>query len=335
MAEAIKPIQIALVGAGLYAQNAHLPALLALREHFEIVAVYSRTRAAATSLARRIGDHVAIYTELPPLLARPEIEAVDIMLPIPIQADFVAAALQAGKHVISEKPIAPDSDAARRLLAQHERQPGNVWMVAENWRYEEAFERAAQFIADGVIGRPVIAQWSRFAALKPGNPYYGTEWRRSGFAGGLLLDGVVHLVAALRLVLGEIDSVVSRVDLVAPDLPPADTLAAVLSFAGGVTASLLVSYAVETPWGTPLTIVGAQGSLRVDRGLVEIARHGAQVERIECGKLHGVQRELAAFAAAIRHGSAHRNTPAAALRDLAVIEAMLAAAHLPGQKVNL
>lgn len=92
---------------------------------------------------------------------------------------------------------------------------------------------------------------------------------------------------------------------------------------------------METPWGTPLTVVGAQGSLRVDRGLVEIVRHGAAIERIECGTLHSVQRELAAFAAAIRHGAARRNTPASALRTLAMIEAMLAAAHLPGQSMSL
>lgn len=167
------------------------------------------------------------------------------------------------------------------------------------------------------------------------NPYYETVWRRSGFTGGLLLDGVIHLAAALRLVLGEIETVASMVDLVTPELLPADTLAAVLRFASGATALLLVSYAVDTPWGTPLTIVGTEGSLRVDRGIVELARNSVDMERTECGKLHGVQRELVAFADAIQHDALHRNTPAEALRDLAVIEALLAAARLPGVSVSL
>lgn len=335
MTNSARPIRIALIGAGLFAQNAHLPALLALPDRFEIVAVCSRTQASAAALAQRIGPGVATYTELAPLLARPDLEAVDILLPIPVQADFVEAALLAGKHVISEKPIAPESASAQRLIELHARRPAQVWMVGENWRYEEAFERAARLLAEGAIGRPAVAQWSRFAALKPGNPYHTTAWRRSGFAGGLLLDGVVHLVAALRMVLGEVVAATGMVEQVAPDLPPADTLAAVLRFASGATATLLVSYAVDTPWATPLTIIGDAGSLRVDRGFVEIARPGAEVERGECGKFHGVQRELAAFADAIQQGAAHRNSPVEGLRDLAVIEALLAAAAQPGLAVRL
>ncbi len=334
MTNSARPIRIALIGAGIFAQNAHVPALLALPERFEIVAVYSRTRATAAALAQRIGPDVALYTELAPLLARPDLEAVDLLLPIPIQADFVESALLAGKHVISEKPIAPDSARAQRLIELHAQRPAQVWMVGENWRYEAAFARAAALIDEGAVGRAVVAQWSRFAALKPGNPYYTTAWRRSGFAGGLLLDGVVHLAAALRMVLGEVATVTGMVEQVAPDLPPADTLAAVLRFASGATCSLQVSYAVDSPWGAPLTIVGTEGSLRVDRGFVEIARPGVAVARSECGKFHGVQRELAAFADAIQHGAPHRNSPAEGLRDLAVVEALLAA-HISGQAVEL
>lgn len=335
MAHTNNPIRLALVGAGIFAQNAHLPALLTLQDRIEIVAVYSRTHMTAATLAQRVGEGAAVYTDLSALLARPDIDAVDILLPIPIQSDFVDAALRAGKHVISEKPIAPDRTTAHRLLTLHADRPDQVWMVAENWRYEEAFERAGHLIAENVIGRPVTAAWSRFVALKPGNPYYATTWRRSGFAGGLLLDGVIHLAAALRLVLGEVASVVSMVDQVAPDLPPADTLTAVLRFASGATCALQVSYAVDSPWGAPLTIVGAAGSLRIDRGFIEIARPGAEVEHIACGKLHGVQRELAAFADAVQHGAPHRNTPAEGLRDLAIVEALLTAAQMPGLAVEL
>lgn len=335
MAHAVAPIRIALIGAGIYAQNAHTPALLGLRDLFEIVAVYSRTLEAAAALAGRIGAGVAAYTDLPSLLARPDLEAVDIMLPIPVQASFIEAALLAGKHVISEKPIAPDNGTAQQLIALYERCPDQVWMVAENWRYEEAFERAAQVVGASEIGRPVIAQWSRYTAIRPGNRYYATAWRRSAFAGGLLLDGAVHLVAALRLVLGEIEAVAAVVDQVTPDLPPADTLCATLHFANGAIGSLLVSYAIDSPWGTPLTVVGEAGSLRVDRGFVEIARTDAALEQIECGRMHGVQRELVAFANAVRHGAVHRNTPAEGLRDLTVIETLLSAALHPGMQLSL
>ena len=193
-------------------------------------------------------------------------------------------------------------------------------MVGENWRYEEAFERAADLVRQGAIGRPLSCYWVQFSALKPGNPYYTTAWRRSGFAGGFILDGAVHLVAALRMVLGEIVQATAATALFAADLPPVDSVAATLRFASGAIGSLLVSYAAASPWSAPLTIVGEQGSLRVQRGRVELASIHGSVESIECGKLHGVRRELAAFAQAIRHGTPHRNVPEEALRDLEVIE---------------
>lgn len=319
-----KPIRIALVGAGIYARNAHLPALLDQPDLFEVAAVYSRTDQAARTLAAQAGASVPVYTDLQRLLDDPGIEAVDILLPIPVQADFVAAALRAGKHVISEKPIAPDSATARSLIDLHRGTPGQVWMVGENWRYEEAFERAAALVREGVIGRPLSCYWAQFSSLKPGNPYYATTWRRSGFAGGLVLDGVVHLVAALRMVLGDIAQVTAAAALFAADLPPVDSVAAALRFESGAIGSLVVSYAAASPWGAPLTIVGEQGSLRVQRGRVEVTAVDGSVDVIECGKLHGVQRELAAFAQTIRHGTPHRNTPEEALRDLDVIERMVA-----------
>lgn len=104
MAYKNQPIRLALVGAGVFAQNAHLPALLALQDRIEIIAVYSRTHASAAALAQRIGAEVEVYTDLAALLTRPDLDAVDLLLPIPIQAGFVEAALRAGKHVISEKP---------------------------------------------------------------------------------------------------------------------------------------------------------------------------------------------------------------------------------------
>ncbi len=320
----MKPIRIALVGAGIYARNAHLPTLHKQLDAFEIAAVYSRTAEAAHALATQAGASVSVYTDVQPLLDDPHIDAVDILLPIPIQADFVAAALRAGKHVISEKPIAPDSATARALIDLHRRLPGQVWMVGENWRYEEAFERAADLMRQGVIGRPLSCYWAQFSALKPGNPYYATAWRRSGFAGGLVLDGAVHLVAGLRMVVGEIAQVTATTALFAADLPPVDSVAAALRFESGVIGSLVVSYAAASPWSAPLTIVGEHGSLRVQRGRIEVAGADGRVDVIECDKLNGVQRELLAFAQAIRHGTPHRNLPEEALRDLEVIEQMVA-----------
>lgn len=333
-----RPVRLALIGAGVFARDAHLPSLLRRPDRFEIAAVYSRSAESAQALARAIPYPVAQFTDLDALLARPDIEAVDIVLPIPVMPTVIAQALAAGKHVLSEKPIAPTVAAGRALLAQsaHRSQPQSllpVWMVGENWRYEEAFRRAAQLVHERTIGAPVTCSWAIHSPMTPSSKYYHTAWRRdSSIPGGLLLDGGVHHAAILRLILGEIVEVRAVARQVSPDLHPLDTLSASLRFASGALGNYLVTYATAAPWPAALHIAGSSGALRVLRDRIELIRNGA-TETIACTGFDGVEKELLAFAEAIRTGAPHLNPPEEALADLAVIEAMLIAAST-GEAVN-
>ncbi len=330
------PVRLALIGAGIFARDAHVPSLLRLPDSFEIVAVYSRTATTASALAETLPNSPKIYTDLTALLADPMIEAVDIMLPIDVMASAVAQALASGKHVISEKPLAPDLATGRQLLDAYAQRPDNqaqqVWMVGENWRYEAAFLQAADFVRDGAIGRPITCHVAHYAPVSPTSKYYNSAWRRSGsFPGGYILDGGIHQVASLRLIVGEVAEVSAIMTQVNPALQPADTISATLHFANGALGTYLASYAVGASWPAYLHIVGEKGSLRVLRGEIELTSQG-KTQMIKCEGFDGVQKELAAFANAIRTGAPHRNSAEEALRDLAVVEAMLHAAE-SGQRV--
>ena len=320
-------IRLALVGSGIFARDAHLPALKTLDDRFEIAAVYSRSRENAEALARDIPGAPTIFTDLYAVLTTDTVDAVDILLPIEGLPSAVDTALKAGKHVVSEKPITPDVATGRRLLSEYQQRQRQVWMVAENWRYEAAYVKAASVMKDGVIGKPVVAHWAAHSGLTPENKYYGTPWRRSGtFPGGFLLDGGVHQIAAWRLILGEIVSVAAFVRQVRADLPPADTLTAALEFESGLTATYTSTYAAEAPWTNWLHIVGESGALRVDRGRLEVTTaDGTQSE--DFPESTGVRDELLAFADAIQHGAPHRNSPQQGLQDVAVIEAILRASE--------
>src|SRR5262249_11458339 len=150
--------------------------------------------------------------------------AVDVVLPILAMPDVVAKALKVGKHVISEKPIAPTVEVAQALLSLYGNYPRLTWMVAENWRYEAAFIRAAEVIERSEIGQPILCHWALHVPMRPdASKYYKTLWRRSGdFPGGLLMDGGVHHVAAMRRVIGEIAEVSATVAQIKSDLSPAD-----------------------------------------------------------------------------------------------------------------
>lgn len=322
----MKPIRLALLGAGIFARDAHLPALRNLSAQFEITAVYSRTAATAHVLATEIGPSVKIYTDLAELLMAPDIDAVDVVLPIPVMPPVVAQALASGKHVISEKPLAPNLATCRQLLACYQ-QAQQVWMVAENWRYESAYLQAAELVKSGAIGQPVTCHMALYLPMPTTSKYFNTLWRRTGeFAGGALLDGGVHHIAALRLVVGEITAVTAMTAHASTTFATADTLSATLDFANGAMGSYLVTYATGAPWPGYLHVAGDRGALRIQRGEIELTQ-GTQTEVLKCPKFDGVQNELAAFATAIREGQPHLNTPEAGLMDVAVIEAMLRSAQ--------
>jgi len=331
-----QPIRLAVLGTGLFAREAHIPALNALRDTFEIAAIYTRdvSSRSAAEAARLVPGEVTLTDDLDGLLARDDIEAVDVVWPIPLLAEGVERALDAGKHVISEKPAAPSVAVGRRLLAYYAAHPGLVWMVAENWRYEPAFRQAAALIADGAIGRMLTLDWIMHNAMTGGNPYYSTLWRReNAFMGGYLLDGGVHHVAMLRLIAGEIAAVTAQAAAHRPDLPPVDTLSAALTFENGALGAYSVTYAAESPWPASLRVLGEAGALRAQHHGIEVTSAEGQTRRIDVEGRSSIESEFAAFAAAIRGGAPHLNTPAEGVQDVAVIEAMLRSAE-NGQRVT-
>lgn len=322
------PIRLGLIGAGTFVRRAHMPSLAELGDMFEVAAVYSRTQSTAQALADDFtGTTPDTMTDLDALLARDDIEALDVVLPIPVMMQTVKKALASGKHVISEKPIATDIDGARTMLnlplADHQ-----VWMIAENWRYEPAYVEMARLVREGAIGQVMHVSFAVNTDIAPGSHYHQTKWRReASFPGGFLLDGGVHHIAVLRMIVGEIAGVGATVAQMRDDLPPADTLAAALRFESGVVGAYTASYAADAGWSPDLCITGTAGSLRGDRSRVLRSRAGDDEETVFTSHPQGVARELEAFAAAIRNGEPHRNLPLEAARDLAVIEAMLHSAE--------
>ncbi len=333
MAEQTQRIRLGIIGAGLFARQVHVPALNALADRFEIAAVCSRTPESTGQLAALLDSPVDELHDIDALLAREDIDAVDIVLPISLMPAVVEQALAAGKHVISEKPAAPSVEAGQRLLEVYAGHPDRVWMVAENYRYEAAYEQAAALVAGGVLGRVLLADWAIYVNMTPENQYYHTAWRRDGsFPGGFLLDGGVHHMAGLRMVLGEVAEVSAQMAQQREDLPPADTLAASLRFDTGALAAYSVTYAGGAPWYGPLQVVGELGALRLLRdGVVELTRKG-KTELLTVPGGNGVRGEFAAFADAVQYDMPHHNTPEQAVQDVALVEAMLRSSET-GQRV--
>ncbi|KAJ5664921.1 NAD-binding Rossmann fold oxidoreductase [Penicillium maclennaniae] len=324
---------IALLGAGLFVKEAHLPALLKLQAN--LLAVYSRSAQSAQSVltvADELGatsSNIDIYADeldsegkgLAALLQRSDIGAVIVALPILVQPDVVRKCLAAGKHVLCEKPVAKDTKAAHELIKDYERDylpQGLIFSVAEQFRYDRAFTRAASLVADGRIGKLHHVHARVWGNIQPGdNQYYETEWRKiPEYQGGIYLG----CRRAFRR--AEISS-----------SSPVDTVNAAIEFDDGASGSLSFCFA-STKGIFEFIFVGDQGALTISavdgkedtwRIVLEKEQKGDNVvidEEILGG---GVYQEIKAFLGSCA-GAAHDKKAGAreAMADVAVVESICA-----------
>ncbi|MCK6622393.1 MAG: Gfo/Idh/MocA family oxidoreductase [Calditrichaceae bacterium] len=323
----MRPVKLGIIGCGIAARKLHWPALQQMADKFEITAVCNHTEAKAKSFAELAGGvpYVLDYREL---LKREEVEAVDIILPIHLNYPATRAALEAGKHVMVEKPLAANLRQARQMLALERRFPG-VKLLAENFRYRPLFTRLKQLIDEGRIGAPYGVIWNIFLHVDAKyNPYARTEWRiHHQYPGGFVTDGGVHNVAALRLLFGEIVSGQARARSINPAIGEVDLFWMVFSTDRGVSGQLNLHYSAIGYADDSLYVFGDRGSLVVKSGEIALKQDGFTEQRERIPDDNGFCEQFADFYRAIREGQAVKSTFQEGYRDLKTILAALKSAR--------
>jgi UDP-N-acetyl-2-amino-2-deoxyglucuronate dehydrogenase len=202
-------LSLALVGCGAISAW-HRNAIAQVPE-IEITACVDVDLGRAKEAAEPLGARA--FTSLDEALESGVFRAVDLMLPHDLHEDVAIRCLEAGQHVVLEKPMAPTVEACSRILAVAERARG-TFMVAENAQYWPEVLIAQQLIAEGAIGDVVTAQVHLF--FPPMEMYYGGDapWRmrRDRAGGGVSIDTGSHYIRPLRMWLGEIDEVVAAME---------------------------------------------------------------------------------------------------------------------------
>ncbi|KAA1474590.1 NAD(P)-binding protein [Dentipellis sp. KUC8613] len=357
----------AILGAGIFATEAHLPAVAKIGPAAPpLKAIYSRSLKSAASLAEAakasltLPDAPAVYHDGDPtasldvLLARPDITAVLLVLPICTQPDIIRRALAAGKHVLSEKPVAPDVAAGAELIRTYEAEykpKGLVWRVAENFATEPIYQRAAQLVREGAIGEVKTFKARVCNYADADSKWYKTPWRTvPDYQGGFLLDGGVHFAAALRIMLpSPLTSLSAIASLNKPIFAPHDTIHALLRTASGAHGIFEVTFAAPAPayaHGNGFTLTGTAGWLHVGAAPAQDGKPSAQrvvvhrvskdgkedaVEEID-EEVRGIEAELLSFFRAVAGQDDGLQGPRDALQDVAVIEAAL---NSDGKPVDL
>lgn len=320
------PVRIALVGTGIAARILHAPALATLADRFEVVAVANRNPEKAEAFRREFFPGARVYRTLDEVLSDPQVEAVDLLLPITQTAQAVIATMRAGKHLLTEKPIASGTREAEGVLRAAQG-VATIVAVAENYRFQPRFLQVKAILASGEIGTPRLITWTLLWSMTPGNPYAQTDWRAApAFRGGFVLDGGVHAAAALNLITGPAESVQAMATRFKSVDGLDNTVSAGVRFTSGVLAHLLMT------WGAPgkepdvLRVFGDEGDLSARSDRIEIrGLRGTHVVPVD-PDADGYVQEFADFHAAVRGARPAGATLADAFDDVAIIEAMLASA---------
>ena len=207
-------IGVGVIGCGDIARVRYFPSIEALPE-FELRAVHSRTAATCEPIVTRYGGKFC--SDLDAFLHDPQIEAVIVATPHPSHAELAIRALEAGKHVLTEKPMATSlADAAR--VREAAEQSGRVFMALP-FDDTPPMHEARRLIRSGAIGRVSSAD----AVLAHQGPVHAPWFfDREKAEWGVLADLGIYLISQLVYLFGPAEGVVGRVATVFPERTSSD-----------------------------------------------------------------------------------------------------------------
>jgi predicted dehydrogenase len=247
-------VGVGILGCGLIGRK-RAAALGAAR----LVACADLDRSRAASLAATAKGGAA--TDVESLLGRSDVDVVIVAATNDALTPLAVAALNAGKHVLVEKPGARSAEELDRLSAAASK-AGRLVRVGFNHRYHPALQKAREIVDGGLLG-PLMFIRGRYG--HGGRPGYDREWRadaaKSG--GGELIDQGVHVIDLARWFLGDFTSVQGFAATYYWDMPVDDNAFLTLRTATGQAAFLHVSC---TEWKNLFSfeIYGRDGKLAID-----------------------------------------------------------------------
>jgi predicted dehydrogenase len=261
----------------------------------EFVAVASRDPRRAAEYAREKGLARA-HGSYEDLLADPDVDAIYNSLPNALHVPWSIRALEAGKHVLCEKPMSRNPADVERAFDIAERE-GLVLAEAFMWRHHPQLAKARELIAEGAIGTVLLLR----AAFSYPTPDAGNVRMQRELDGGGLMDVGCYCISGCRALAGAEPERVYGEQVLGGDGIDIG-FAATLRFPGDVLATLDcgMSFAERDE----LEAVGTEGSLFLDdpwharEAVIEYRRDG-NVERIDPGVANSYALELADFEAAV------------------------------------
>jgi predicted dehydrogenase len=263
-------IRVGIIGCGKIAQVRHLPEY-AENAACSITAVYDINQERAREIARQYG--VKAYATYRELLEDKDIDAVSVCAANAVHAEITIAALNAGKHVLCEKPMATTLQKCE-AMAEAARRNGKFLMIGHNQRLAKAHIMARRLIEQGVIGR-ILTFRTTFGhggpetwSVDPGQNVWFFDKRQAGM--GAMADLGIHKTDLIQFLTGrkvsEVTAYIGTLDKHGVDgelIGVDDNAICIYRMDGGAVGTMTASWTYYGPEDNSTILYGTEGIMRI------------------------------------------------------------------------
>ncbi|MGL4631859.1 MAG: Gfo/Idh/MocA family protein [Leadbetterella sp.] len=255
----MKNLRCAVIGTGFWA-NYQIPAWKEL-PGVEIVALFNRTKSKAEVLAQKF-NIPSVYDDIDVLLAKEELDFVDIITDVDTHPIFVEKAAKKGIHVICQKPMAATFELAQNMLNTC-KNAGVLYFIHENFRWQAPIRHVKKLIDSGIIGKVFKGRASFVSAF----PVFENQPFLAELDQFIITDVGSHVLDVCRFLFGEAQSLYCQTSQVNPTIKGEDVANVFLKMKNGVHCYAEMSYAsLLEKEAFPQTLVLVEG----DKGSIHL-----------------------------------------------------------------
>ena len=255
-----KKLGYAVLGLGI--GMAHADAAYAY-DRAELVAVCDLDEKRLAKAQKKY-EGVTLYREFEELLRDDRVECISICLPSAMHTDFAVRAMEAGKHVLVEKPLDITPDRAC-LIEEARARTGMTCGVVHQNRFNVDMYPIREAIQSGRLGKLILGtfgvKWYRDQTYYDQGGWRGT-WEMDG--GGSLMNQSVHTVDLMQWLMGDVESVTSHMGIYNHDIKTEDTTASLIKFKSGAVATFVSTTCAYPGISTEIMLYGTGGSVEAD-----------------------------------------------------------------------
>ena len=335
----MKKIGYAVLGLGI--GMAHADAAAA-SENAELVAVCDRDEKRLEK-AKALYPSVRCYREAEALFLDPSVDIISICLPSGNHVDYAVRAMEAGKHVLVEKPVDVTLEKAQLLEQARLRTGKRCGIVLQN-RYNLNMQPIREAVENGRLGQIFLGtfavKWYREQSYYDRGGWRGT-WEMDG--GGSLINQASHTVDLMQWLMGDVVSVSSSMAIADHHIETEDTTVSTLRFANGALATFVSTTCAYPGVSTEICLYGTKGSIEADADRLKLWKMREPLDDLDEdeeeeqmlerfgggnrkaaaeGQLYGHRHVVEDMILAVRDGRDPQVLPEEGMKSLAIIRAI-------------